>query len=152
MAVQVARARGVLVDTISSARHDELLRRLGADSRFDPEPAAWSTLTGRYQAVLDTTGKNLWQLRRLVAPSGRLLTISPAGIPVSFFTKILPGPTIIFMSVQPSHTGLATLADLVEAGQLNPIIRARFPLAEISRAHALVEAGHGEGKVIVDIS
>ena len=71
---------------------------------------------------------------------------------MSFLTKILPGPTIIFMSVQPSRTGLVTLADLVEAGQLNPIIRARFPLAEISRAHALVEAGHGEGKVIVDIS
>lgn len=152
VAVQVARARGAFVDTISSVRHDELLRQLGAESRFDPEPAAWSTLTDRYQAVLDTTGNNLWQLRRLVAPSGRLLTISPAGIPVSFLTKILPGPTIIFMSVQPSRTGLVTLADLVEAGQLNPIIRARFPLAEISRAHALVEAGHGEGKVIVDIS
>ena len=152
VAVQVARSRGALVDTISSARHDGLLRQLGAESRFDPEPAAWSTLKGHYQAVLDTTGKNLWQLRRLVAPSGRLLTISPAGIPVSFLTKILPGPSIMFMSVQPSHTGLVALAGLVEAGQLNPIIRARFPLAEISQAHALVETGHGEGKVIVDIS
>ncbi|MDO4718397.1 MAG: NADP-dependent oxidoreductase [Propionibacteriaceae bacterium] len=151
VAVQVARARGAIVDTISSARHEDLLRRLGAESRFDPDAVEWPKLAGRYQAVFDTTGKNLWPLRGVVVPSGRLLTISPAGMPVSFLTKILPGPTISFMSVKPSRAGLDALADMVERGQLVPIIRTRFPLAEIAKAHALVETGHGQGKVLVDI-
>ena len=150
-AVQVARARGALVDTISSARHEELLKRLGAGSRFDPDAVDWPALAGRYRAVLDTTGKNLRSLRRAVAPGGRMITISPAGIPASLLTRILPGPTVSFMSVRPSREGLEALGDLVERGRLTPIIRKRFPLSQIARAHALVETGHGRGKVVVDI-
>ena len=150
--VQVARARGAVVDTISSAHHDELLQRLGAESRFDPDPAQWPALAGRYHAVFDTTGKNLWALRRTLAPAGRMVTISPAGIAASVISRILPGPGIVFWSVKPSRTALDEVGALVEAGRLSPVIRARFPLSEIAQAHALVETGHGEGKVVVDIS
>lgn len=149
--VQVARARGAIVDTISSARHEELLQRLGAGSRFDPDPARWSGLAGRYDAVLDTTGKNLRALRRTLARSGRMVTISPAGIAASIISKVLPGPSIVFWSVKPSRTALDQVAELIDAGLLSPVIRARFPLSEIAQAHALVETGHGEGKVLVDI-
>lgn len=148
-AIQLARARGAIVDTVSSAHHEELLQRLGAESRLDREPAQWPT--NRYQAVLDTTGKNLWALRRTLVPSGRMVTISPAGIAASIVSKVLPGPTIVFLSVKPSRTALEQVAALVDAGQLTPVIRARFPLSEIAQAHALVETGHGEGKVVVDI-
>ena len=150
-AVRVARARGALVDTISSARHEELLKRLGAGFRFDPDAVDWPALAGRYRAVLDTTGKNLRSLRRAVTPGGRMITISPAGIPASLLTRILPGPAVSFMSVRPSREGLEALGDLVERGRLTPIIRERFPLSRIARAHALVETGHGRGKVVVDI-
>ncbi|MDO5092432.1 MAG: NADP-dependent oxidoreductase [Propionibacteriaceae bacterium] len=149
-AIQLARARGAHVDTISSARHEKLLRQLGAESRFDPDAVPWSTLGDRYQAVFDTTGKHLRQLRR-IAQSGQFITISPSGVPMSLLSKVLPGPTIKFMSVQPNRTSLAALTDLVESQQLIPIIRARFPLSEIAQAHALVETGHGAGKVLVDI-
>jgi NADPH:quinone reductase-like Zn-dependent oxidoreductase len=151
VAVQVARSRGAVVDTVSSARHDELLRRLGAVSRFEPGAVPWQTLRGRYQAVLDTTGAHLWRLRRAVAPGGRLVTISPAGLPISIVSKALPGHQVSFLSVRPSRAGLSVLADLVDAGQVTPIIRARFALGDIARAHALVETGHGEGKVVVDV-
>ena len=80
-----------------------------------------------------------------------MITISPAGIPASLLTRILPGPTVSFMSVRPSREGLEALGDLVERGRLTPIIRKRFPLSQIARAHALVETGHGRGKVVVDI-
>ncbi|MDO4899288.1 NADP-dependent oxidoreductase [Actinomyces sp.] len=150
--VQVARARGAAADTISSARHQELLQRLGAGSRFDPDPAQWSGLAGCYDAVLDTTGKNLWALRRTLTRSGRMITISPAGMATSIISKVLPGPSIVFWSVKPSRTALDQVAALIDAGLLHPVIRARFPLRDIAQAHALVETGHGEGKVLIDIS
>ena len=53
--------------------------------------------------------------------------------------------------MRPSREGLEALGDLVERGRLTPIIRKRFPLSRIARAHALVETGHGRGKVVVDI-
>ncbi|MDO4258409.1 MAG: NADP-dependent oxidoreductase [Actinomycetaceae bacterium] len=149
--VQVAHARGAVVDTISSAHHEEFLQRLGSRARFDPDPTQWSGLVGSYNAVLDTTGKNLLALRRLLARSGRMVTISAAGIAASIISKVLPGPSIMFWAVKPSRSALDQVAVLVEAGQLRPVIRARFPLSDIARAHAMVETGHGEGKVIVDI-
>ncbi len=81
-----------------------------------------------------------------------MVTISPAGIAASVISRILPGPGIVFWSVKPSRTALDEVGALVEAGRLSPVIRARFPLSEIAQAHALVETGHGEGKVVVDIS
>ena len=112
----------------------------------------WPALAGRYRAVLDTTGKNLRSLRRAVAPGGRLITISPAGIPASLLTRILPGPSVSFMSVRPSREGLEALKDLVERGRLTLIIREWFSLSRIARTHALVETGHGQGKVVIDIN
>lgn len=152
VAVQMARARGAVVDTIAAPRYADLLQRLGVASRCDPHAIPWTRMTGQYQAVLDTTGAHLWKLRRCVARTGAMVTISPAGLPMSFLSSIVPGPSVSFVSVRPSRDGLSALADLVETGRLTPIIRARFPLADIASAHAMVEGGHGEGKVIVDVS
>ncbi|WP_395293376.1 NADP-dependent oxidoreductase [Kitasatospora hibisci] len=46
---------------------------------------------------------------------------------------------------------LAALADLVAAGELDPHITGRYPLAHAAEAMALVESGHARGKLILEI-
>ncbi|WP_344345552.1 zinc-binding dehydrogenase, partial [Kitasatospora putterlickiae] len=46
---------------------------------------------------------------------------------------------------------LAELAELVAAGELDPHIVSRYPLARAAEAIALVESGHARGKVVLDI-
>ena len=44
---------------------------------------------------------------------------------------------------------LAFLTTLAAHGPLRPMIGATFPLAEIAKAHALVETGHKRGNVVI---
>jgi NADPH2:quinone reductase len=45
----------------------------------------------------------------------------------------------------------ADITALLRAGRLSHRIAARFPLARIAEAHALVERGDAVGKVIVEV-
>lgn len=47
---------------------------------------------------------------------------------------------------------LAALAALVAAGELDPHITARYPLAHVAEALALVESGHARGKVVLEVA
>ena len=54
-----------------------------------------------------------------------------------------------FLFIGPSPTILAQLARLVESGQLRPVIGAEFALKDIAKAHALSQAGHAVGKIVL---
>ena len=47
---------------------------------------------------------------------------------------------------------LILLQDLIESGELNPVIDRVYPLAEIADAHRYVDKGHARGKVIMRIA
>ncbi len=47
---------------------------------------------------------------------------------------------------------LEAVAALVESGSLNPFVMKVFPFDEAADALALVEAGHAQGKVVLEIS
>ncbi len=46
---------------------------------------------------------------------------------------------------------LAALAELVAAGELDPNVSARYPLAHAAEAMALVESGHARGKLVLEV-
>jgi NADPH:quinone reductase-like Zn-dependent oxidoreductase len=152
VAVQIAHALGAKVDTIAAVRHAEFVEELGIDRRYDPDPVGWTGLTGRYGSVLDTVGVNLKRLRRLLAPGGRIATIAPQGLGAVALSRAQPGPSIAFVSVRPDRADLASLAALVERGQVRPLVQAVYPLAAIGQAHRDAESGHAEGKRVIDLS
>jgi NADPH:quinone reductase-like Zn-dependent oxidoreductase len=47
---------------------------------------------------------------------------------------------------------LSEVASLVDTGKLKPHVAAVLPLAEIQKAHQLVEAKHTGGKIAVQVS
>jgi NADPH:quinone reductase-like Zn-dependent oxidoreductase len=52
-------------------------------------------------------------------------------------------------TVQPNQRDLALLADLVERGQVAPVLDQTFALGEVADAIRHVEGGHTRGKTIV---
>ena len=51
----------------------------------------------------------------------------------------------------PNHENLVTLRELIDAGQVTPVIDQTYPLSETSAAVGHVEAGHTRGRVAVAI-
>jgi NADPH:quinone reductase-like Zn-dependent oxidoreductase len=46
---------------------------------------------------------------------------------------------------------LKKLSDLIEAGQLKPVAGPLFQLGEAQKAQELSQAGHGRGRIILEI-
>ncbi|GGJ95034.1 oxidoreductase [Pilimelia anulata] len=145
MAVQLAVARGAaVIGTAGPANHDHL-RALGATPVAYGEGLAErvrAAAPGGVDAALDAAGRGaLAPSLELVADRDRVLTIADFAGAAELGVRTLRG----------ARTGarLARLAALAAAGELRVAIRATFPLAEAAAAHALVEAGHGRGKVVL---
>ena len=47
---------------------------------------------------------------------------------------------------------LTTLFDLLAQNKIKPVIAARMPLAEASRAHELVEKAEVQGKIVLTVA
>ncbi len=85
--------------------------------------------------------------------SGMLMLLSYTGrksgrtytIPIGYFDWDA-GELMAFTSAQ-----LAEIAQLIDAGKVKPVILTVLPLAEAREAHALLEAGHTRGKIVLRV-
>ena len=50
-----------------------------------------------------------------------------------------------------SQEDLVVVKELIEAGQLTPVISARYPLSEVPKAIRHFEEGHARGKVVITV-
>jgi NADPH:quinone reductase-like Zn-dependent oxidoreductase len=65
------------------------------------------------------------------------------------FSSWFAGPRYHAVYVHPDAQALATIARLVDAGQLRPVVDRTFSLwTELPQAHDHVAAGHSKGKVV----
>lgn len=146
-AVQLAAARGARVIGTASEGNHEHVRGLGA------EPVAYGEgLVERVRAlapagvdvVLDYVGgEALAQSPEVARSTDRIVSVVDAATVLGFGG--------VYAFVRPDATGLAALADLVDAGTLRIDLAATFPLAEAAAAQQLVEQGHVRGKVAITV-
>jgi len=47
---------------------------------------------------------------------------------------------------------LKKISELLESGKLGPIVGAKFPLSDASKAHELSQTGHGRGRIILQVA
>src|SRR5579859_4268306 len=167
LAVQLARrlGAGTVVATAGSAAKLALAKELGADIAVDHSQPGWddqvrSAVPGGVDVVLEAVGGDT--LRRclgLLAPWGRAVVfgasageLGSVGVRDLFGLKTVTGFSLMaWRAADPEAVlaGLAELAGWFGAGKLRAVTGATLPLAEVSRAHQLLEERSVPGRLLL---
>ena len=161
-AVQIAVALGAEVTGVSSTRNVELVRSLGAAHVVDYTRADFTDGRQHYDVVLDNVGNRpLRRLRRALTPTGTLVYNAggtPGHVfgPIGSILRVLVVNGLVSQRFRPlpsdwTREDLLAVTDLVDAGQLTPVIDRTFPLADTAAGLHHVEQGHARGKVVVTV-
>ncbi|WP_405007319.1 NADP-dependent oxidoreductase [Kitasatospora purpeofusca] len=146
-AAQIARSRGIRVVGTAGDSNRAYVESLGAVPVRYGEGVAdriRAVAPDGVDGILDLIGgDDLRAAAVTLADRSRLVATSD---PV---TAQELGGRFITRSTTPGT--LAALAELVAAGELDPNISARYPLAHAAEAMALVESGHARGKLVLEV-
>lgn len=163
-AVQLAKSFGTSVTAVCSTRNVEIVRNLGADHIVDYTQQDFTSADERYDVVFDLVGNHsLRSLRRALTPSG-LLMIAGGGVsrggslfgPLGLVIRAkLLAPFVrqrlVVLSETPSRENLAALRELIESGEVTPLVDRTYPLSETASAIDYVEVEHARAKVVISV-
>jgi NADPH:quinone reductase-like Zn-dependent oxidoreductase len=146
-AVQLAKAIGAEVTGICSARNLEIVSALGANRVVDYTEGDFAAAAGRHDLVVNCAeGPSLADLRRALAPGGRIVLVSGT---LGQMVASIPRRDMVSFIANVTRDDLLYLSGLVEAGQLKPVIERTYPLDQAADAIRHVESRHARGKVVV---
>jgi NADPH:quinone reductase-like Zn-dependent oxidoreductase len=157
-AVQLAKAAGATVTAMVSAAATGAARRLGADHTLDYGSEALPE-NHCYDVIIDTAGNRpLAQLRRALAPRGRLVIIGGEtggrwldGIDRQLRATVMSPFARQSLVMQFPSENSDDLRKLAESG-IAPLIDSRYPLGDSAAAIRHLLDGHPRGKIVVNVS
>jgi len=149
LAIQLAKHLGAYVATTAGPAELEFVKKLGADEAIDYSSQDFSQLLHDYDAVYDTVGgETTIKSYAVLKPGGALVSMVAQPDP-----ELVKKHHITFTAqfTQTTTERLTKVAELVEAGALQPQIDRIFPLREAAAALQYLKTGHPKGKVILQV-
>jgi NADPH:quinone reductase-like Zn-dependent oxidoreductase len=165
-AVQIAKALGAEVTGVCSTRNLELVKSLGADHVIDYTKEDFTKGDQRYDVLFDNVENHTFsERRRALTPNGICVNVGLGGAGWREDTglhliRALTTPLMSkftsqkfkFFVAQLNHADLAYLAELMQSGQVKPVIDRTYTLQQVPEALDYLEAGHARGKVVITIA
>ncbi len=160
-AVQIAKYFGAQVTGVCSTSNVELVRSIGADFVIDYTQTDFTQSGQRYDLIFDMVGnRKIGKFKGALAADGRCIVGGFTTLPHLFHImlggawasrwgkqKISQMPT-----AEPNQKDLLFIKDLLEKGELMPIIDRTYPLSQTADAIRYLETGRAKGKVIVVVA
>jgi NADPH:quinone reductase-like Zn-dependent oxidoreductase len=160
-AVQIAKSLGAEVTGVCSTRNVEMVRSIGADHVFDYTREDYTESGEHYDIIIDNVGNHsLLANRRVLNPDGVLVIIGGAsgdwlGPLMRPIRALMLSPFVsqefVMILAQLKQEDLTILSELMQAGEVTPVIDRRFRLSEVPAAIRYSEEGHARGKIIIDL-
>jgi NADPH:quinone reductase-like Zn-dependent oxidoreductase len=161
-AVQIAKALGAEVHAVCSTRNVEQARELGATRVFDYTREDFARSGELYDVVFDNAGNRSWRsMGTVLASDGTVALVGgprekrwlgPLGhIARAKLAALLDRRTAVFFIAKPNADDLDALRNLIESGQVKPVIEHRYDLAQIVKAMRNLDDGHARAKTVLTV-
>ena len=161
-AVQFAKAYGAEVTGVCSTAKTDLVRSIGADHVIDYTRAGITDGAQRYDVIIDVGGNRpLRQLRAALTRRGTLAIVGgeTGGRWLGGFDRSLRTPVLsrfvrqrlAAVMCSENASDLLVLTQLIESGQVTPVIDKTYPLSQAPDAIRYMQQGHARGKVVITV-
>jgi NADPH:quinone reductase-like Zn-dependent oxidoreductase len=157
-AVQIAKSFGAKVTAVCSTRNLDMARSIGADHVIDYTQEDFTKSGRRYDLILAANGYHpISDYKRALTPQG--IYVCSGGSLTQISQSMLLGPLISRpegkqmgnLLYRQDIEDLVLVSQLLESGQVVPVIDRRFPLNELPEAFRYFGEGHARGKVVITI-
>jgi NADPH:quinone reductase-like Zn-dependent oxidoreductase len=150
-AVQIAKALGAEVTGVCSTRNADLVRESGADHVIDYTRKDFTQNRAAYDFIVDTVlgALTFAGCKDALKPGGRYLAIA-AGL--GEMIRSIWNKRIVTGSPKEDAAGMNALVEMLEAGQIKPVIDRCYPLEETAEAHRYVESRRKRGSVVITVA
>ncbi|MBB6330992.1 NADPH:quinone reductase-like Zn-dependent oxidoreductase [Chryseobacterium sediminis] len=162
LAIQVAKSLGAYVYTTGQSILHEKLQHLGADVVIDHHKENWVKKIQSYTSgkgvdvIIDTVGgSTLSDSPLALADYGAVVTLVDIAQPQNLIHAWEKNATYHFVFTRQSRDELHHITQLIETGQIKPVIDSIYPLEEIQKAHQRIEDSQRDrpllGKIVLSL-
>jgi NADPH:quinone reductase-like Zn-dependent oxidoreductase len=154
-AVQLAKYFGAEVTGVCSTANLALVKSLGADQVIDYTKSSFKENFGTYDLIFVTIDKLPFSTcKKALSKTGIYLNIGrPLPSLQMIWTSLTSGNKVVVGANSPeSAEALIILKNIIEEGQLKPVIDKIFTLHQIVEAHKYVDKGHKKGNVVIIVN
>jgi NADPH:quinone reductase-like Zn-dependent oxidoreductase len=136
-AVQIARHYGAKVTGVCSTANLEFVKSLGADEVIDYTKEEFTKREELYDFIFDAVGKRKSSKLKLLCkealtPNGKYISVDDGTPKIDIEYLLL-------------------LKELIEIGEIKPVIDRCYTLEQIAEAHRYVDKGHKKGNVVITV-
>ena len=157
-ALQIAKSFGAKVTAVCSTRNLDQARSLGADHVIDYTNENFTKSGKLYDLIFAANGyHSLSAYKRVLTPQG-VYVMAGGTFPQIFQSMLLSsmmsetgGRTMGGVTAKLNQKDLLTLTEMLESGEIVPVIDRQFPLSETAEALRYLGQGHARGKVIINV-
>ena len=156
-AVQIAKSLGAEVTGVDSTRKLDMMRSIGADQVIDYTQEDFTKNGQHYDLILDVAAyHSIFDYKRALSSKGTYVMVG--GSTARIFQVLFLGPWISMTGskkmgilAHKPNKDLAFMKQLLEAGNVVPVIDRRYPLSEVPEALRYLGDGLATGKVVITV-
>lgn len=157
-AVQIAKAFGAEVTAVCSTKNLDIARSIGANHVIDYKVEDFTHARAQYDLILAVNGFRpiedyLGALKpggSYVVTGGSMRQLIQAGSRAKR-SQALGRQNISILSLEQSSNDLKLIKEMLEAGEIKPVIDRFYPLDKTAEAFRYFENEHPKGKVVIEI-
>ena len=158
-AVQIAKTFGTEVTGVCSTSKLDMVRSIGADHVIDYTKEDFTRNGQQYDRILAANGYHpISDYKRALSPEGTYVMTGGSGAQMLQAMTLGPIMSITgskklgYVSMKQNKEDLVSVKELLESGEITPVIDRTYPLSEIPEAIRYLEEGHAKGKVVITVS